>query len=227
MAQASGLSRSAMHRIWRAFALQPHRSETFKLSRIRCSSRRCATSSGCICTRPDRALVLCVDEKSSDPGARSDPAAAADAARAKWSGGPTTTRGTARPRCLRRWTPRPARSSGSCIGAIGPSSSGSSSTRSMPRSPPTWTCISSWTTTAPTRRALIQRWLAKRPRFHVHFTPTSASWLNLVERWFAALTEKQIKRGAHAARGRSKRRSASTSPSPTAPQAIRVDEDGR
>ena len=44
---------------------------------------------------------------------------------------------------------------------------------------------------------LIRRWLAKRPRFHVHFTPTSASWLNLVERWFAALTEKQIRRGVH------------------------------
>jgi len=42
---------------------------------------------------------------------------------------------------------------------------------------------------------LIRRWLAKRPRFHLHFTPTSASWLNLVERWFAELTEKQIRRG--------------------------------
>jgi transposase len=44
---------------------------------------------------------------------------------------------------------------------------------------------------------LIQRWLAKRPRFHLHFTPTSASWLNQVERWFAALTEKQLRRGVH------------------------------
>lgn len=42
---------------------------------------------------------------------------------------------------------------------------------------------------------LIYRWLARHPRFHVHFTPTNASWLNLVERWFAALTEKQIRRG--------------------------------
>jgi transposase len=48
------------------------------------------------------------------------------------------------------------------------------------------------------KTALIRRWLAKRPRVHLHFTPTSASWLNLVERWFAALTEKQIKRGTHA-----------------------------
>jgi transposase len=45
------------------------------------------------------------------------------------------------------------------------------------------------------KTALIRRWLAKRPRFHVHFTPTSASWLNLVERWFATLTAKQIRRG--------------------------------
>jgi transposase len=44
---------------------------------------------------------------------------------------------------------------------------------------------------------LILGWLAKRPRFHLHFTPTSASWLNLVERWFAELTEKQIRRGVH------------------------------
>jgi transposase len=43
----------------------------------------------------------------------------------------------------------------------------------------------------------IRRWLAQRPRFHLHFTPTSASWLNLVERWFATLTEKQIRRGVH------------------------------
>ena len=44
---------------------------------------------------------------------------------------------------------------------------------------------------------MIRNWLAKRPRFHLHFTPTSASWLNLVERWFAALTDKQLRRGVH------------------------------
>lgn len=43
----------------------------------------------------------------------------------------------------------------------------------------------------------IQRWLIRHPRFHLHFTPTGASWLNLVERWFATLTQKQIKRGVH------------------------------
>ena len=44
---------------------------------------------------------------------------------------------------------------------------------------------------------LIRNWLVKRPRFHLHFTPTSTSWINLVERWFAALTEKQLRRGVH------------------------------
>jgi transposase len=47
------------------------------------------------------------------------------------------------------------------------------------------------------KTALIRRWLAKRPRFHVHFTPTGASWLNLVERWFGILTDKQLRRGVH------------------------------
>jgi transposase len=47
------------------------------------------------------------------------------------------------------------------------------------------------------KTALIRNWLAKRPRYHLHFMPTSASWLNLVERWFAALTEKQLRRGVH------------------------------
>jgi hypothetical protein len=44
---------------------------------------------------------------------------------------------------------------------------------------------------------LIRHWFAKRPRFHVHFTPTYGSWLNLVERWFAELTNKQLRRGVH------------------------------
>ena len=47
------------------------------------------------------------------------------------------------------------------------------------------------------KTALIRSWFARRPRFHIHFTPTSASWLNLVERWFGLLTEKQLRRGVH------------------------------
>jgi len=77
------------------------------------------------------------------------------------------------------------------------------------------------------KTALIHRWLAKRPRYHMHFTPTSASWMNPVERWFALLTQKQLRRGVH----RSTRAledaitQHSTSRSPT--RTVRVDEDGR
>ena len=47
------------------------------------------------------------------------------------------------------------------------------------------------------KTVVIQRWLAKRPRYHLHFTPKGASWINLVERWFALLTDKQLRRGVH------------------------------
>ena len=57
--------------------------------------------------------------------------------------------------------------------------------------------IWSWTTTVTYKTAMVHDWLAHRPHFHVHFTPTSTSWLNQVERWFASLTEKQIRRGSH------------------------------
>ena len=58
-------------------------------------------------------------------------------------------------------------------------------------------CISSSTTTAPTKRRRWKAWFARHPRFHLHFTPSSGSWLNLVERFFATLSARQIKRGTH------------------------------
>ena len=57
--------------------------------------------------------------------------------------------------------------------------------------------ISSWITMPPIRPPMIKTWLARRPHYHVHFTPTSASWINQVERWFAELTRKQLRRGVH------------------------------
>jgi hypothetical protein len=56
--------------------------------------------------------------------------------------------------------------------------------------------ISSWTTTPPTKHPGVANWLAKHKRFRLHFTPTSSSWLNLVERWFRELTYKNIRRGS-------------------------------
>ena len=65
------------------------------------------------------------------------------------------------------------------------------------RSRPISTSTSSWTTAPRTRRRRSSSWLAAHPRFVLHFTPTSSSWLNLVERWFAELTTKKLRRGAH------------------------------
>jgi transposase len=61
---------------------------------------------------------------------------------------------------------------------------------------------------------LIRDWLVKRPRFHLHFTPTSASWLNLVERWFALLTEKQLRRGVHRSTNELEKRHPQLHPTP-------------
>ena len=89
------------------------------------------------------------------------------------------------------------RSSARRTAAIGRWSSASSSIVSTRGCRRTSTYISSWTTTAHIRPPLIRAWFAKRPRFHVHFTPTYGSWLNLIERWFAELTTKQLRRGVH------------------------------
>jgi transposase len=144
MAQASGLSRSAVHRIWRAFALQPHRTETFKLSTDPLFIEKVRDIVGLYLQPPDRALVLCVDEKSQIQALdRTQPLLPMRPGQVE--------RRTAPPRCSPHSTRRQAQSLASCIGDIAASSSASSSTRSTLRCRLTWTCISSSTTTAPTR----------------------------------------------------------------------------
>jgi transposase len=103
----------------------------------------------------------------------------------------------ARPRCLRRSISRPAKSSGRCTAATG-SLEFRKFLDAIDAAVPAALAIHLILDNYGTHKtALIQRWLAKRPRFHVHFTPTYGSWLNLVERWFAELTNKQIRRGVH------------------------------
>ena len=115
---------------------------------------------------PDRALVLCVDEKSR----RWNPSV--PCARDKWNGAPMIT----------------------CVAARHQESVSRYHRGRVPAErPPDHNY-------ATHKTALIRNWFAKRPRFHMHFTPTSASWLNLVERWFGLLTEKQLRRGVHQSR---------------------------
>jgi transposase len=196
VAAASGLSRSTVNRIWRTFALQPHRSETFKLSKDPLFIEKVRDIVGLYLNPPDRALVLCVDEKSQIQALdRTQPLL------------------PMRPGQVERRTPDYARHGTTSLFAaldvktgkvIGELHRRHRSTefrkfldtieQSVPPEFDVHLILDNYGTH---KTALIRRWLAKRPRFRVHFTPTSASWINLVERWFAALTEKQIRRGVH------------------------------
>jgi transposase len=196
MATVSGLSRSAVHRIWRAFALQPHRTETFKLSADPLFIEKVRDIVGLYLNPPDRALVLCVDEKSQIQALdRTQPLL------------------PMRPGQVERRTPDYTRHGTTSLFAALDAKTGTvigqlhrrhrsvefrqfldTLDAAVPADVDAHLILDNYGTH---KTALIRRWLAKRPRFHLHFTPTSASWLNLVERWFAALTEKQIKRGAH------------------------------
>lgn len=196
MARRSGLSQSAISRIWRAFALQPHRTETFKLSTDPLFIEKVRDVVGLYLKPPDKALVLSVDEKSGiqaldrtspllpmRPGqierrthdysrhGTTDLFAALEVATGRVIGS-----------CQRRHRSLEFRKFLDEIDA------------SVPTDLDVHMILDNSSTH---KTALIQRWLAKRPRYHLHFTPTGSSWLNLVERWFAALTEKQLRRGVH------------------------------
>jgi transposase len=196
MAQAVGYAPSTIHRIWRAFGLQPHRSQTFKLSNDPLFVEKVRDIVGLYLAPPDRALVLCVDEKSQIQ--------ALDRTRPLLP---------MRPGQIERRTHDDTRhgttslfaaldiATGAVIGRCYPKHRSSEFRKfldqieaKVPADLDVHLVMDNYAThkTKP-----IRDWLAKRPRWHVHFTPTSASWLNQVERFFALLTEKQLRRGVH------------------------------
>jgi transposase len=193
-AGATGLSQTAVCRIWRAFAPKPHRTETFKLSTDPLFVEKVRDIVGLYLAPPDRALVLCVDEKPQiqavertapvlpmrpgQPERRThdylrhgtlDLFAALDA-----------KTGTVIGQCRPRHRAREFRAFLDTIEA------------SVPSDLEVHLVLDNLRTH---KTGLIQDWLAKRSRWHLHFTPTSASWLNLVEGWFALLALRQIRRG--------------------------------
>ena len=196
MAKACGLSQSSISRIWRAFSLAPHRSETFKLSRDPLFIEKVRDIVGLYLDPPDRSLVLCVDEKSQIQALdRTAPLL------------------PMRPGQMERRTHDYARHGTTSLFAALDTKSGEliGQTQRRHRSvefrnfldtieenvPPELNVHLILDNYGTHKTQLIRDWLVKRPRFHLHFTPTSASWLNLVERWFALLTEKQLRRGVH------------------------------
>jgi transposase len=196
MAEATGLSSTSIHRIWRAFQLQPHRSETFKLSADPQFVEKVRDIVGLYLNPPDKALVLCVDEKSqiqaldrTQPLLPLRPGQVERRTHDYVRHGTTTlfaaldtATGRVMGECRARHRSLEFRKFLDHIDA------------NVPRHLDVHLVMDNYGTH---KTALIRRWLLKRPRFHVHFTPTSASWINLVERWFALLSQKQIKRGSH------------------------------
>ena len=194
MAARTGLSQSAISRIWRAFALQPHRTETFKLSSDPLFIEKVRDIVGLYLNPPQRALVLCVDEKSQIQALdRTAPLL------------------PMRPGQIERRTHDYRRhgttslfaaldvKTGEVIGACHRRHRSTEFRRFLDRVdatvPPDLDVHLILDNYATHKTPAIQRWLARRPRYHLHFTPTSSSWLNQVERWFAVLTEKQLRRG--------------------------------
>ena len=196
MAKATGLSQSTISRIWRAFSLAPHRAETFKLSRDPLFIDKVRDIVGLYLDPPDRALVLCVDEKSQIQALdRTAPLLPMRPGQAERRTHDYKRHGT---------TSLFAALDAKTGKIIGQNQQRHRSgefrnfldtiEKNVPEGLDVHLILDNYGTH---KTKLIRDWLAKRPRFHVHFTPTSASWLNLVERWFALLTQRQLRRGVH------------------------------
>jgi transposase len=196
MARASGLGRTTVQQIWRAFGLQPHRSETFKLSKDPLLIEKVRDIVGLYLNPPDHALVLCVDEKPqiqalnrTAPLLPMRPGQAERRTHDYRRHGTTSLfaafdvkTGQVIGKTQRRHRAIEFRKFLDHVDAA------------VPADLDVHLIMDNYSTH---KAPIIRAWLAKRPRYHVHFTPTYASWLNQVERWFAGLEAKQLRRGAH------------------------------
>jgi transposase len=196
MAQASGLSHMTIQRIWKAFGLKPHRSETFKLSTDPQFVEKVRDIVGLYLDPPERALVLCVDEKTQIQALdRSQPVLPMRPGQAERRSHDYFRHGT-----TSLFAALDAKT-GKVVGGLHRRHRSvefrkflDSIEAAVPAGMEVHLILDNYSTH---KTALIRQWLAKRPHYHVHFTPTGASWINLVERFFGLLTEKQTRRGIH------------------------------
>lgn len=196
LAEKTGLSQSAISRIWRAFGLQPHRSQTFQLSSDPFLVAKVRDIVGLYMNPPDHALVLCVDEKSqiqalnrTQPILPMQPGQAERRSHDYQRHGTTSlfaaldiATGSVVGKCFARHRAREFKKFLDHMDAR------------LPAAAEVHIVLDNYATH---KTPAIRRWFARRPRYHLHFTPTHASWLNLIERWFGLLTERQIRRGSH------------------------------
>jgi len=194
LAKASGLSRMTISRIWRAFGLQPHRTENFKLSPDPLLIEKVRDIVGLYMNPPDHALVFCVDEKSQIQALdRTQPLLPLQPGQVERRTHDYKRHGTTSLfAALELKTSR-------VIGQLHRRHRSSEFRQfldlieaNVPAGLEAHIIVDNYGTH---KTAIIRKWFAKRPRFRVHFTPTYGSWMNLVERWFAEITHKRIRRG--------------------------------
>lgn len=196
MAAAVGLNQTAVSRIWRAFSLQPHRVEHWKLSKDPLFVEKVRDIVGLYLDPPERAMVLCVDEKSQiqalDRSSPTLPVLPGTPARAThdYKRNGTSSLFAA----LDTANGKVIRSLHSRHRAIEFKKFLVKIDESVPAELDVHLILDNYATH---KTPQIKRWLTAHPRFHLHFTPTGASWINLVERWFAELTSRKLKRGTH------------------------------
>ena len=194
MAKAAGVSRSTVQRIWDAHGLQPHCVTTFKLSTDPAFVEKLTDVVGLYLNPPDHAVVLCVDEKSqiraldrTQPGLPMKPGRC----------------GTLTHDYKRHGTTTLFAALNVLTGAVIGECHGRHRhqeflkflrrlDRAFPRDLTLHVILDNYGTH---KHATVRKWLAAHPRFRLHFTPTSASWLNLVESWFSTLTQQRLRRG--------------------------------
>ena len=196
LAKRIGVSQSTVSRVWRAFNLQPHRVQTFRLSNDPLFVEKVRDIVGLYMNPPNHAVVLCVDEKSqiqalerTQPLLPMRPRQPERRTHDYMRHGTTTlfaaldvATGEVMGDCYRRHRSLEFRRFLKQID------------ESVPADLDVHLILDNYATH---KTPAVQRWLSKRPRFHVHYTPTYSSWLNLVERWFALLSERKIKRASH------------------------------
>jgi transposase len=196
MAEATGMSQSAVSRIWRAFGLKPHHSEAFKLSPDPLFIDKVRDIVGLYLNPPEAAVVLCVDEKSQIQALdRTAPVLPLMPGVAERRSHDYVRNGTTNLYAALNVA------SGQVIADMTPRHRAEEFRRFLNlidrNVPPQFDVHLVVDNSSTHKTPAIQRWLVRHPRFHLHFTPTYSSWLNLVERWFAELTTKWIKRGTH------------------------------
>jgi transposase len=194
MARVAGVSAATVQRVWHARGLKPHLVENFKLSNDKRFDEKLVDVVGLYMAPPDKAVVLCIDEKSQIQALdRTQPSLPMKKGRAG-----TMTHDYKRHGTTTLFAALDVLS-GAVIGQCLPRHTNNEFVqflrkvdKEVPKGLQVHVILDNYGTHG---HANVDAWLAKHPRFHFHFTPTSSSWLNLVERWFRELTDKAVRRG--------------------------------